>query len=108
MKICQLWLACADKVEADKIVQVLLERRLIACGKQLSVSSDFLWKGKIDHNDEILLIMDSREDLFERVEVEVAKLHSYKTFVLMAVPVVKISQKAEAWLESSTTPTHLA
>ena len=43
--------------------------------------------------------MESREDLFDEVEREVAKLHSYDTFVLEAVPISKISQKAEDWLK---------
>ncbi len=94
-----LWLTCADKAEADNIAKVLLEKQLVACAKQLPVSSDFLWKDEVDHNDEILLVMDSREDLFGQIEQEVAKLHSYDTFVLQAVPVTKISVGAENWLE---------
>jgi uncharacterized protein involved in tolerance to divalent cations len=43
--------------------------------------------------------MDSRLDLFDQIESEVAKLHSYDTFVLTSVPVTKISKKALAWME---------
>jgi len=63
----------------------------------MPVSSDFRWKAKIEHSDEVLLQMESREDLFEQVEKEVAKLHSYDTFVLESTPVDKISKKAEKW-----------
>lgn len=97
----QLLLTCEDKAEANKIAKALLDMRLIACAKQIPVSADFIWQGDIDHNDEILLIMESREDLFERVEAEVTKLHSYDTFVLQAIPMVKISKKAQAWLNES-------
>lgn len=93
-----LWLTCGDKAEAEKIATTLLAKRLIACAKQLPVSSDFLWQGKIDHNDEVLLVMDSREDLFDQVETEIAKLHSYETFVLQAVPVTRVSAHASKWL----------
>lgn len=98
---CQLWLTCANKTEADKIAKALLAKYLVACAKQLPVSSDFLWQGKIDHNDEILLVMDSHEDLFDKIEAEVAKLHSYETFVLQAIPVSKVSTAAAKWLEDS-------
>jgi periplasmic divalent cation tolerance protein len=97
---CQLWLTCADKKEADKIANTLLVKHLVACAKQLPVSADFHWQGKIEHSDEVLLIMDSKLDLFEEIEKEVAKLHSYETFVLEAIPVVKVSKKAENWLKS--------
>lgn len=98
---CQLWLTCADKTEADSIAAALLDKRLIACAKQVPVSSDFIWQGKVDHNDEILLVMDSREDLFEQIEAEITKLHSYDTFVLQAVPVNRVSAGAKAWLDES-------
>ncbi len=98
---CQVFLTCADNNEADSIIATLLRIRLIACGKKLSVDSKFLWKGNVDHNDEVLLIMESREDLFERIEAEVEKLHSYETFVLQAIPMSKLSKEAAKWLDES-------
>lgn len=74
-----LYLTCANQGEADKIVQALLEKRLVVCVKKMPVNSDFLWQGKIDHSSEILLIMDSKEELFGEVEKEVKRLHSYDT-----------------------------
>lgn len=97
---CQLWLTCTNSVESNTIATALLEKGLIACAKQISsVDSDFRWQGKIERNDEELLVMDSRLDLFDQVEAEVAKLHSYDTFVLQAVPVLKVSKKAQKWLD---------
>ena len=98
--LCQLWLTCADKAEATKIAKALLEKKLVVCAKQTPVSADFLWKGGIDHNEEVLLVMDSREDLFEKVEAEVKKLHSYDTFVLHAIPITKVSEAARKWAET--------
>jgi uncharacterized protein involved in tolerance to divalent cations len=101
---CQFWLTCANTVEADTIAKALLEERLVACSKQLSVSSDFHWKDNIEHNEEVLLVMDSREDLFTEVESEVAKRHSYKTFVLQASPLSRVSAKAAKWLDNTLKP----
>lgn len=96
---CQLWLTCKDKKEADKIANTLLVKHLVACAKQIPVSADYWWEAKIEHAEEVLLVMESREDLFDQVEAEVAKLHSYDTFVLEALPISKISKKAAVWLE---------
>ena len=98
MSYCQLWLTCEDTAEADTIAHALLDKRLITCAKQLPVTADFAWKGAKEHSDEILLVMESREDLFDQVEAEVAKLHSYETFVLQAIPMSRLSKKAETWL----------
>lgn len=96
---CQLWLTCENTVEADTIAQNLLDLHLIACAKQVSVDSHFLWKGEKANNQETLLVMDSREDLFEKVEKEVVKLHSYETFVLQSITVSNVSKDAKAWLQ---------
>lgn len=100
MKIINLLLTCADDKEAEKISQALLKKHLVVCIKKTKVSSSFLWKGKIDKADEILLIMESVEEKFEEIEKEIRRLHSYKTFVLMAVPVVKVSSGIEKWMKS--------
>lgn len=97
---CQLWLTCANHKEANKIKNTLLVKHLVACVHEMPVSSDFRWQGKIDSSKEVLLIMDSREDLFDEVEGEVAKLHSYDCFVLKAVPITDVSKKAQSWLEA--------
>ena len=101
LKFCHIWLTCADEKEASAIAAVLLAKKLIACAKHLPVGSDFLWKGSVDHNDEVLLVMESRLDLFELAEAEVAKIHSYETFVMSATPIEKLSQKATNWLGQS-------
>lgn len=97
-KYCQIQLTCATRAEADKISNTLLVKQLVACVRQVSTNSAFRWQGKIDQVQEILLIMESRLDLFDKIEQEVAKLHSYKTFVLEAVPVEKMSSSASSWL----------
>jgi uncharacterized protein involved in tolerance to divalent cations len=97
-KYSQLYLTCANKAEADKISDALLVKHLIVCAKQVPVNSKFHGHGKIESRDEILLIMDSREDLFKQAETEVAKLHSYETFVLQQASLEKVSEKADHWL----------
>lgn len=94
-----LYLTCADQAEADKIAQSLLEKRLVVCVKKMPVKSDFLWQGKIDHGSEILLIMDSSEELFDQVEQEVKRLHSYDTPNLVSVLISRSSAGIPEWLQ---------
>lgn len=99
---CQVWLTCADQDEASRIAQVLLDKKLIACAKYLLVNSDFRFEGKLENSSEILIVMETHERLFDQIEAEVEKLHSYDTFVLQAIPLTKISQKVATWLQEST------
>ena len=94
-----LLLTCADKKEAEKIIKSLLEKRLIVCSKFMPVSSSFLWKGKINSSDEILLFMDSSEENFEKINKEVRRLHSYETFVLTSLTVNQTTKEVENWIK---------
>jgi periplasmic divalent cation tolerance protein len=94
----ELVLTCGSWQEAQRIVDALLEQRLIACAEFLEVKSEYHWQGKLEENKEIKLIMESIADNFEKVEAEVAKLHSYDTFVLQQIPITRLSKQAEAWM----------
>lgn len=96
---CQLWLTCANKEEADKIQNTLLVKHLVTCVRQIPGTSKYKWQGKIESSKEIFLEMLSSTSHFDEVEREVTKLHSYKTFVLTATPISRVSQKAEQWLK---------
>ena len=96
-----LFLTCANKKEADKIALTLLKKRLIVCAKSMAVSSSSIWKGKIESAREILLIMESHESLFDKIEKEVRKIHSYETFVLLSFPITHTSKGTREWINSS-------
>ena len=100
---CQFWLTCADDAEASKISHALLKKRLVACVKKLSIASDFHWKNNIENSKEVLLIMESLAEKFDQAEKLVAELHSYETFVLQAIPILRLSSKAQKWLEEEVT-----
>ena len=45
--------------------------------------------------------MDSTEENFEKVDQEVKKLHSYKTYTLLMIKINKINSKSLKWLQNS-------
>ena len=91
----------ASREEAETIVQRLLEARLIACANIIGpVSSHFHWSGKIEKAEEYLIIMKSRQDLFEKLSEAVKALHSYEVPEILALPVVEGSKAYMDWLGS--------
>lgn len=94
----ELFLTCADREEAEKIADVLLEQHLVACVKFEPVHSKFWWQSKLEEADEVKISMLSVAENFDRIEAEVAKLHSYETFVLEMLPVSRVSKDAGRWL----------
>lgn len=102
MKMAIYYLTCANDREADKISKALLEKRLVACAKKLPVSSTFLWKGKIDNAKEIIVILESVEENFEKINAVVKKLSTYETYILFSIPVSKTTKEVEDWLRKET------
>jgi periplasmic divalent cation tolerance protein len=90
----------ASREEAETIVQRLLEGRLIACANITGVSSRFRWSGKMEKAEEYLILMKSRQDLFEKLSETVKALHSYEVPEILALPVVEGSKAYMDWLDS--------
>lgn len=95
-----IFLTCADKKEAQKIAQALLEKKLAACAKMLPVSSGFWWKGKREKAKEILVMLETLEKHWTDIEDVVRKLHSHESFVMFALPVKKTTKDVLEWLHA--------
>jgi periplasmic divalent cation tolerance protein len=88
----------ANKAEAEKITNALLEQHLVACANIIPASSRYWWKQKIECSEECLVVMKSREGLFERVVEVVKLLHSYELPEVLGLPVLLGSADYLAWL----------
>ena len=88
------------KEEAQKIARHLVEMKLAAC-VQISgpITSIYRWKGNVENAQEWLCLIKTREELFDKVEVAIKKLHSYETPEIVAAPIVKGSDEYLAWLD---------
>jgi len=94
-----------NKEEAAKIVHSLLNERLIACANIVGpVSSVFWWQGKIDEENEFLVLMKSHKNIFERISERVMEIHSYDVPEIIALPIIEGSQSYLDWLETSLQP----
>ncbi len=92
----------ATKKEAENIARNLLNQRLIACANIVGpVSSLFWWKEKINRENEFLVLMKTRSDLFEKLATTIKQMHSYEIPEIIAVPITKGEQTYLEWLSGS-------
>lgn len=90
-----------NKQEAANIVRTLLEERLIACANILdSVHSVFWWKGKIEEEEEVLVLMKSQQTLFKKLSERITELHSYDVPEILALPITEGSPLYLEWMKS--------
>lgn len=89
-----------NREEATRIAEHLVETQLAACVQILpGVESIYRWEGKIERNDETLLLVKTTQDKFEKLEAAVLSIHSYDTPEIMALPVTAVSDSYFGWLK---------
>jgi periplasmic divalent cation tolerance protein len=86
--------------EAAKIARALVEARLAGCVNILkSIRSIYTWEGKIEDEQEVLMIAKTHQALFASLEKKVKELHSYTVPEIIAVPIIRGSADYLAWLK---------
>ncbi len=94
-----IFVTTKDKEEAERISQLLLKERLIACANIVGpVTSFFHWVGKTEKAEECLIVMKSRRDLFGQIAELVRRSHSYEVPEILAVPIVEASKVYLDWM----------
>lgn len=78
MSFLQVFITTKDEKEAKKIANHLLSKHLIACANMFPIKSLYWWKGAIESDDEVAMIMKTQEMHKESIISEVKALHSYE------------------------------
>ena len=91
-----------NKEEANKIIEILLEERLVSCCQLSHIESSYHWKGKIEHINELLLQMKSKKELFKEIEKVILENHSYETPQLVAYDIVDGFKEYLDWIGEET------
>jgi periplasmic divalent cation tolerance protein len=91
---------CPSAAEAEAIARRLVERRLAVCVSLVSGARSFYhWQGAIEESEEILLVIKSRRDIFQRLQIELSTIHSYEVPEVVALQIVEGSSNYLAWME---------
>ena len=91
--------------EATRVVRMLVEERLIACGNLFpGVRSIYRWEGAIAEEPEVVAIMKTRKQDWAALMSRLHELHSYSTPECVAVRIAAGAPKYMAWLEEALAP----
>ena len=91
--------------EAARVVRVLVEERLIACGNLIpGVRSLYRREGRIADEREVLAILKTRKQDWGALMSRLHELHSYSTPECIAVRIAAGAPKYMAWLDAALEP----
>ncbi len=86
---------------AAQVSRELVRRRVCACVNVVpGLTSVYEWKGTIEEDAESLLVIKTREDRFDELELAVRELHPYETFELIAARVGRGNRAYLDWIDS--------
>ncbi len=89
--------------EALSIARTLVEEQLAACVNIVPrIRSIYRWKGDICDDEEQLLIMKTRTDLFPALQSRIRELHSYEVPEIISFPVAEGSPDYLNWVLDNT------
>lgn len=100
-----VWVNCPDRKTAAAIAADCIERRLAACANILApVASLYHWKGKVESDEEVPLLLKTRGALFDELCAAVKAKHPFEVPSIVATELVAIDQAYAAWLSEETAP----
>jgi periplasmic divalent cation tolerance protein len=92
-----------DESTAEKLGKGLVEARLAACVNAIpGLTSFYRWKGKVEIDSEIQLLIKTRRGRFEELAAWITANHPYDVPEIIAVAAERVSDSYLAWAVEQT------
>lgn len=103
MAYCIINCTTKNKEEAIYIAKSLVERKLIACCNIIpSITSVYEWDNDLCCDEECLMVMKTKTELFNEVEIAIKELHTYDTPEIICIPINNGSREYLSWVNEQT------
>ncbi len=103
MDIIDIWINCPDETVADQISEQLIDGRLAACSNIYpAIRSAYRWKGRIEREREVPLLVKSPTRLFDKVVEAVRAIHPYETPSIVGVAIAHVNDDYRDWVIAET------
>ncbi len=103
-----IYVTVSSSEEARKTASALVQQKLVACANIFpSVVSCYEWKGKYTEEKETVLILKTREDLFEQARKAILKYSSYECPCIVFIPFSKGHPSFFSYLDAQLSQTGL-
>jgi len=90
------------KQDAKVLAHQLIQNRLAACVNIVDeVNSLFFWEGSVQDEKESLLIIKTKQSVFEKLEKFITKNHPYDVPEIIAMPIVNANLEYLNWLDDT-------
>ncbi|KAF5400644.1 Divalent-cation tolerance protein CutA [Paragonimus heterotremus] len=97
------YVTCPNSSSADEIASHLVTKKLAACVNIIpAVQSVYIWKGKLEKDNEVLLLIKTRGSLMDNVIEAVKSKHPYECPEIIFVELKHGNADYLKWISDST------
>ena len=90
---------CPDKDAAKSIAKLLVENQLAACVQMFPIESVYIWQDKVCDENEIMLLIKSKTELFDKISALIRENHAYEVPEIIQVPITGGLPEYLRWIE---------
>lgn len=88
---------------AVELARSVVHEKLAACANILpAIRSIYRWKEKVQDDNEVLVMLKTRQEQFDRLRARILELHPYEVPEVLAVPVEQGYQGYLDWIAEVT------
>jgi periplasmic divalent cation tolerance protein len=100
MNIILVYITNPNLPTAKKIAQHLLNKKLIACANFFPIGSLYCWQGKVNDSSEVVAILKTKEENWDKIKAEVKKIHPYEMPCIIKIK-AESNKEYGKWIEAS-------
>ena len=91
-----------NEEQAKPIISEILTSKLAACVQEIKIKSHYTWKDELCHEDELLVLLKTKKELYPQLEKKLIEIHPYETAEILFVDVESGSKAYLAWIDKQT------
>jgi periplasmic divalent cation tolerance protein len=87
---------------AENISHHLVKEKKAACCNIISaIRSIYIWENELQRDGELLLIIKTKEECFESLQMRVRELHPYSVPEIIAIPIIHGNLEYLNWVNEN-------
>jgi|SRR6478609_1337817 periplasmic divalent cation tolerance protein len=103
MSTLLVWTNLPERAAAERLADMLIEKRLAACVNILApCRSVYRWKGAVQHDEEHPMLIKTTAERYPAMEKALREGHPYELPEIIAVPISQGLPDYLAWVAAET------